>query len=434
MYFSRSQLSSFCNIFKISCVYFLLIQVNANAEPIDVILEKIERTPGLGSAIQKNVRKKTEFYTSLDTDVIHVFDLSGKEFAKIKSGFYSISPDGKLILSRSSKNSFHLFDKLGNKISLIQGDYPDFSPNGKCFITLAGDNVNLYNSLGQKLTQVQGRLNSFSIDGQWLTIDQQEKYQTTLIDCASGKKTVKISGLRAKFNPDNQYLVSTLRNLDNSQINFIYNLIGQKISEFSGEFIDFSLDGKRLVASPSLGEFSLLDLSGKQLAQFQGIPVMRSALIEKMSLFSPDGKRAITNGLDFRTSYLYDAASGKEIAQLEGIFVGTSPDGQRIVTSNIISALETGTTNLYNSLGQKVSTLNGAFAGFSPNSHNLVTCSYKLKEITELPISVTFHIFDVSGKELATVPGVYDPLHRDGEKSPTFSPDGERMVTFTNKG
>jgi hypothetical protein len=71
MQFSRSQLSGFCDIFKISCIYFLLIQVNANAEPIDVILEKIESTPGLGSAIQKNVRKKTEFYTALDTDIIH---------------------------------------------------------------------------------------------------------------------------------------------------------------------------------------------------------------------------------------------------------------------------------------------------------------------------------------------------------------------------
>jgi WD40 repeat protein len=335
MYFSRSQLSSFCNIFKISYIYFLLIQVNANAEPIDVILEKIERTPGLGSAIQKIVQKKTEFYTALDTDIIHVFDLSGKEFTKIKSGFYSISPDGKLILSRNSENSFHLFSILGDKISRIQGNSPDFSPNGKCFTTLAGDNINLYSSLGQKLTQVQGRLNSFGLDGQWLAIDQQEKYQTTLIDCASGRKSVKISGLRAKFSLDSQYLVSTLRNLDSSQINFVHNLLGQKISKFPGEFIDFSLDSKRLAVSPSLGELSLLDLSGKQLAQFQGIPVMPSALIKKMSLFSPDGKRAITNGLDFETSYLYDSTSGKEIAQLEGIFVGTSSDGQRIITSNI---------------------------------------------------------------------------------------------------
>jgi WD40 repeat protein len=436
--FSQNNLLKFRVSFSIFCVYFLLVQLSVSAKTENIILEKIEsaveNTPGLGSAIQKFGQKETEFYTASDTDVIHIFDFSGKELKKIKAGFYSISPDGKLILSRKSENSFYLFSILGNKISQIEGDGPNFSPNGKCFTTLMGDNINLYDSLGQRLTQVQGRLNSFGIDGQWLAIEQQEKYQTTLIDCASGRKSVKISGLRAKFSSDSQYLVSTLRNLDNSQINFVHNLLGQKISKFSGDFIDFSLDSKRLVASLSLGELSLFDLTGKQLAKFQGIPVMRSALVEKMSLFSPDGKRAITNGLDFETSYLYDSTSGKEIVQLEGIFVGTSPDGQRIITSNIISVLETGTTNLYDSLGQKISTLNGAFAGVSPNSHNLVTYSYKLKEITELPISVTFHIFDISGQELATVPGVYDPLHQEGEKSPTFSSDGKRMVTFTNKG
>jgi hypothetical protein len=116
---------------------WFLINSGVNAGTADTPLKKIENTPGLEPAIQKLIHKETEWYEALDTDVIHIFDLSGKELTKIKAGFYSISPDGKLILSRERKeNSFQLFNILGNKLNRIQGEAPDFSPNGKCFTTL----------------------------------------------------------------------------------------------------------------------------------------------------------------------------------------------------------------------------------------------------------------------------------------------------------
>jgi WD40 repeat protein len=414
---------------------WFLINSGVNAGTADTPLKKIENTPGLEPAIQKLIHKETEWYEALDTDVIHIFDLSGKELTKIKAGFYSISPDGKLILSRERKeNSFQLFNILGNKLNRIQGEAPDFSPNGKCFTTLFKEKIYLYNSSGRNLARIQGSLGTFSPDGQWLTAYQEKQSQTMLTSCLTGRKAATIAGLLPKFSSDGKYIVSTVRNPDRSASSFLYGSSGQKIAEFSGEFIDFNLDKTRLATFVSLGNLALLDISGKQLAQLQGIPSLPGGFTEKLTLFSPDGKRLITKGLDFETSYLYDALSGKEIAQLEGIFAGISPDGGRIATGTFVSMLATGTTQLYNASGQKISTLQGAFAGFSPNGQNLATYSYVLKEISELPISVTFHIFNLSGKELATVPGVYDPLHKDGEKSPTFSADSERIVTFTNTG
>jgi WD40 repeat protein len=424
----------------IGCYFSITLEVNA--ETADKILKTIEKklktvgdTPGLESAIQKLGEKKTEWYEALDTDVIHVFDLSGKELTEIKAGFYSLSPDGNLILSTKQKEeSFRLFNIKGQQLAQIQGGSPDFSPNGKCFTTLVGEHIYLYNTSGQKLTQIQGSLGIFSPDGQWLTTSQEKPSQTTLTNCITGKKSVAIAGLLPKFSPDGKYIVSTVKNADTGRTSFLYTSLGQKIAKFTGEFVDFSPDSKRIGTFGGLDNLALLDLSGKKLAQLQGIPSIPGGFTENFTLFSPDGKRVITKGLDFETSYLYDAASGKELSQLEGLFTGISPDGSRITTGNFLSVLVTGTTQLYNSLGQKISTLKGAFAGFSPSSRNLATYSYELKEISELPISVTFHIFDALGKELGTVPGVYDPLHKDGEKSPTFSPDGERIVTFTNTG
>jgi hypothetical protein len=101
----------------------LSLPLEVSADTTNKTLKKIEQklktigdTPGLESAIQKFVQKKTEWYEALDTDVIHIFDLSGKELTQIKAAFYSVSPDGNLIISKTSKqNSFQLFSTTGKK-------------------------------------------------------------------------------------------------------------------------------------------------------------------------------------------------------------------------------------------------------------------------------------------------------------------------------
>jgi WD40 repeat protein len=435
MVFVRRQFSVFIYISIIYLGLCLVAPSEVNAETGDKVPRKTEDVPGLKPAIQNLIQKETEWYEALDTDIIHIFNLSGKELSAIKSGFYSMSPDGKIILSRQAKeNSFQAFNILGQKLNQIQGDAPDFSPNGQCFTTLYKENLYLYNSSGQKLKQIQGSLGNFSPDGQWLTAYQEKQSQTTLTNCTTGQKSIEIPGLLPKFSPDGKYIVSTVKEPNQGQTSILYNVLGQKIAKFPGEFIDFSLDRTRLVILLSSGHLALFDFSGKKLAQLQGLPSLPGGFTGKPTLFSPDGKRVITKGLDFKTSYLYDVISGKEIARLEGIFAGVSPDGNRIATGNFGSVLATGKTQLYDSTGHKILTLEGTFAGFSPSSRHLVTYSYQLSEISKIPISVTFHIFDLSGQELAIVPGVYDPLHKDGEKSPTFSPDGEKIVTFTNTG
>ncbi len=141
--------------------------------------------------------------------------------------------------------------------------------------------------------------------------------------------------------------------------------------------------------------------------------------------YSPDGRRFVTGGDDFRAN-VWDAASGKELLTLKGhggsvSAVAFSPDGQRIVTGSYDNTARVWEARS----GKEVLTLRGHSNGitstaFSPDGQRIVTASH----------DQTARIWEAaSGKQLLTVKG-----HAGIVDSVTFSPDGQRIATGGRDG
>jgi WD40 repeat protein len=103
--------------------------------------------------------------------------------------------------------------------------------------------------------------------------------------------------------------------------------------------------------------------------------------------FSPDGKRVVTASRD-DTARIWDADSGKEIAQLKGhsggvVSASFSSDGKRVVTAS-----EDSTARIWDAdSGKEIAQLKGhsgavQSAGFSPDGKHVVTASSSLSNLT----------------------------------------------------
>jgi WD40 repeat protein len=96
----------------------------------------------------------------------------------------------------------------------------------------------------------------------------------------------------------------------------------------------FSPDGQRIVTASEDRTARVWDAAtGKELARLQGHEGNVSA-----AWFSPDGQRIVTASLD-KTARVWDAATGKELARLQGhedhvSAASFSPDGKHVVTAS----------------------------------------------------------------------------------------------------
>ncbi len=137
--------------------------------------------------------------------------------------------------------------------------------------------------------------------------------------------------------------------------------------------------------------------------------------------FSPDGRKLATSGGGGHSAKLWDAATGRELATLEGHAhtvwsVAFSPDGQRITSGS-----QDRTIKLWDVATRREL---GAFAGhgsminaviFSPDGKRLVSCSD----------DQTVRLWDVATtQELLTL-----KEHADWVISVAFSPDGKTLAT-----
>ena len=178
----------------------------------------------------------------------------------------------------------------------------------------------------------------------------------------------------------------------------------------------FSPDGKKIVTASRDNTAKIWDAdSGKEIANLTGHQSYVTSAV-----FSPDGKKIVTAS-DDNTAKIWDADSGKEIVNLtwhqDAVFSAVfSPDGKKIVTAS-----GDNTAKIWDAdSGKEINTLTGhqssvTSAVFSPNGKKIVTASG----------DNTAKIWDAdSGKKINTLTG-----HQSSVTNAVFSPDGKKIVT-----
>src|SRR5271166_1441259 len=180
--------------------------------------------------------------------------------------------------------------------------------------------------------------------------------------------------------------------------------------------VAFSPDGTRVLTGSGDKTARLWDAAtGKPLATLEGHTNSVWAVA-----FSPDGARVLTGSLD-NTARLWDAATGKPVATLEGhkdgvTAVAFSPDDARVLTGS-----DDKTARLWDAAtGKIVATLEGntgpvSAVAFSPDGTSVLTGSDDR----------TARLWDAAtGKPLATLAGHDGPV-----RAVAFSPGGARVLT-----
>jgi len=176
-------------------------------------------------------------------------------------------------------------------------------------------------------------------------------------------------------------LASTLPYLATAPANTaIVSVIALGQNQLQGALYMFSENGEQLAVCSTYDNSYLYDLSGNQLAQFQGI----------FSKFSTDRQRVITFSERNSTSYLYDL-SGSQLAQFQGRHHTFSRDGQWIMVffTNHYSYL-------YNRFGNQLARFQDGEPLFSVDGQQVLISSIEHTES---------YLYDLSGNQLAQFQG-----------------------------
>ena len=166
----------------------------------------------------------------------------------------------------------------------------------------------------------------------------------------------------------------------------------------------------------------------KAIVDAYSLPVAEFAVSGNVfAMFSQDGKRVLTAG-DDGPAEVWDAATGKQLAKMEGLFSTAmfSLDNQRIVMagSDIPLYGSDRVAWIYSATGKQLAKMAGQWvdaAAFSPNGQRIVMAGRY-----NTPADNTSEVWDAATqRRLAKLEGLPSPVITTA----VFSPDSQRIVT-----
>lgn len=200
-----------------------------------------------------------------------LYDISGRLLVQLRGGTPDFTPDGRHFLSASlADNRTYLYDLHGNSIAELEGgEFEGFTANGQLVIREAnpyGGQTYLYDLSGRRLVTFGERQIELSLetDVNYTETDfnignsgrlspnrlQVATYSFTrdtsyLYDLA-GNQIAQFEGEFLGFSPNGQQLVTYAYTIDRS---YLHNIWGRRLADSSGRFLRFSADGQYLMTS-----------------------------------------------------------------------------------------------------------------------------------------------------------------------------------------
>ena len=277
---------------------------------------------------------------------------------------------------------------------------------------------------GQILNSLLGHWDSinamaFSPDGTRLATGSLD-YTARIWDAATGRELLVLPGHTGEvtgvlFSPDGTRL-ATLSMDGTARVWYVgpsREVMALPIPAGAQRWIAVTQDGRRLATGGVDGKPRIWDLSsGKLLLEMagHGHPIVDVA-------FSPDGQQLATGGDDYQAT-VWDAQTGRELYTVLGNWLAYSPDGSRLITSDIGFAriFEASTGRELNSYVANSCVHSPVF---SPDGHRLA--------------------FGESGAAIVRDPTTGRILFAFKDPAScvidlAFSPDGTRLVTASNDG
>jgi WD40 repeat protein len=290
-----------------------------------------------------------------------LYDLPAGKLRRLikREGLYhywpEFSPDGKLLVTASSKSLFVWDTATGRLLREISGvrGHVCFTTDGRRMACGADKAIRLYSLPDFKEVrrfeehQCFVRSMSFSADGKWLVSGQD--HVVSVWEVSTGKQVSFLPGHQAPvcslaFSPDGRSLASGSRGDGTA---YVWDLATRKPRyRLTGHYdaaasVAFAPDGRTLATgdgSPTYqtggGErhIRLWDLADGHLVR--QIPAHLNGVTSLD--FAPDGKTLTSGGLDARVR-LWDLASGKRLSQVRGDdgyhWARFAPDGKALLVA-----------------------------------------------------------------------------------------------------
>ncbi|MBD2578390.1 CHAT domain-containing protein [Oscillatoria sp. FACHB-1406] len=378
------------------------------------------KTQHKGDVYQVGFLEGGNLFTAGNDERIRVWDTKGKLLRTLRMPSIqkqiAASPDGKFLATAGEDEKIRLWDSTGKQYTVFKGTgwlSSWLSKDGKLILTVGEKDVHrLWKSSGQLLATL-GEFQPVESGRESEGEGEQYKEWGMFSDDSQLILTFRQGDSLNLWNSAGT-LLTLLEDTRNAKVR--YNL--------RKAFGRFSRDSKLVLSWKDKGIAHLWESSGKPLAVLEG----HEGVV--WGDFSPDSQRVLTFGGNM--TVLWDS-SGKQLAVLEGKPNGEvlnpeylldststptpfSKDSKRILTFTKDSAL------LWDSSGKQLAILRGdrgeTTGLFSPDGERIVTFGQRGNA----------HLWSNSGKLLAVLKGHQGKVHAQ------FSPDGKRVITLGGDG